>query len=586
MCPPHLVFVLFVNHFVPPPASDIFQLMPTPPSTSQTAACPQAGLTLLRRLPDTLTSPVQISVRRKLVREWLLAQARLRGTTLVIATRPPNAIFFAVDVRHVHFLSSPSARRPTLLVRSSANYNGARLRLIHRASDWVRALTTIAMNALPRLSNFHVQCPIGKGGGGEVYLVRDSHLIDGPALALKVVQKRNAFASHSTLRRALDERLALELVRDFPFVVRLVHAFQTATAFYLLTNFCSGGDLRTLLRRHRNARMSEETAKPLLAQIVLALEYVHSLNIIYRDLKPENVLLSSDFHIRLCDFGLCKVLSSMRLARAKSFCGSTMYMSPQVVSGTAYGFATDLWSLGALIFRVLVGRGPFEAPLSSVGVGNDSSEVHKRIVNDIPAVPGFVSSEARSLLYGLLTKQEEERFTLEDVKNCEFFKGVDWEKVLQDGYTRAKTEAAAVACATSKAQVRVDIEKSRAKASIGSQLDATVVKDLSNFDAQRLISHGVMLDDEELADKRVGRVKMRQRSEERDGSQGRAVRKASLVASSLSSLFQRDSVRDFELGDTTVVGFDFSPVEQNLRFSNELLTQLPQLGTQEAVVEF
>lgn len=560
--------------------------MPVPPSTSPSATRPQAGLTLLRRLPDTLTSSIQISVRRKLVREWLLAQARLRGTTLVIATRPPNAIFFAVDVRHVHFLSSPSARRPTLLVRSSANYNGARLRLIHRTSDWVRALTTIASHALPRLSNFHVQCPIGKGGGGEVYLVRHSRLIDGPALALKVVQKRNAFASHSTLRRALDERLALELIRDFPFVVQLVHAFQTATAFYLLTNFCSGGDLRTLLRRHRNARMSEENAKPLLAQVVLALEHVHSLNIIYRDLKPENILLSSNLHVRLCDFGLCKVLSSTRMARARSFCGSTMYMSPQVVSGVAYGFATDLWSLGALIFRVLVGRGPFEAPLSLVGAGNDTSEIHKRIVNDAPVIPGYVSPKARSLLYGLLTKQEEERMTLEDVKHCAFFEGTDWDKVLQDGYTCAKAEATQVAQATAEAESRTDLEKRRGKFPMGCQADATAVKALTNFDAQRLISHGVMLDDEELANKRAGRAQMHQRSEERDRAQPRAVRKASLVASSLSSLFQRDSVKDVELGDTTVVGFDFSPTERTLRFGNESHAQLPQIGLQQGIVEF
>lgn len=524
----------------------------SPASSFAYAHAPSVGLALLRRLPDTLSGPVHLAMRRRLLRDWVPAHACLRGTTLIVTTRAQPTLTTALDVRLVHFVTSPSARRPVIVVRAAIiTQHTVRLRLSQRAADWVRALTSIATVPIPRLCYFDVVCPIGKGGGGEVYVVRDARDSRAPPLAMKVVQKHAAFASSATLRRALDERLALELVRGFPFVVRLTHAFQTASALYMATVFCPGGDLRGLLRRTRAGRLQEKAAKLLLAQIVLAMEHVHSLRILFRDLKPENVLLSADGDVRLCDFGLCKVLPPSRPARARSFCGSTMYMSPQVVSAKPYGFATDLWSLGALFFRVLVGRAPFEQPPGLVDARNDAPDVESRILADNVVIPTHISPEARQLLLGLLRKQEEERMTLPQVKASAFFADIDWRSVLEDGYSRAKSRQSTVTNQSSS----VEPEDGPSR-----KVNETV-EGLSNFDSERLISHGVKLDDEELAcPRRSGRLARANRFDDNEW-QPRAARTASLMASSLSTLFTRDGGREAAIAASTIVGFNFSTAE-------------------------
>lgn len=565
---------------------------PALPSSALAPTPIKPGLALLRRIPDTLSGTVHLSVRRSFVRDWLPVHARMRGTTLILSTRSPQGVLLALDVRHVHILTSPSARRPSIIVHSSSSssHESARLRFPYRAVDWFRALTTVASAPIPRLSHFQVLCPIGKGGGGEVYLVHDARLPSAPLLAMKVVQKRHAFTSPATLRRALDERLALELVRGFPFVIGLTHAFQTASALYMLTHYCPGGDLRSLLRRQPNGRLSESRARPLLAQVVLALEHVHSLNVLFRDLKPENILLAANGDIRLCDFGLCKVLSrragggavrktglrvpgeavlppSAELSRARSFCGSTMYMSPQVVSGKSYSFATDLWSLGALFYRVLVGRAPFEQPSTHFGACNDPTEVQHRIVHDVPPMPTFLARETRSMLQGLLRKQEADRTTLSALKNMPYFTGVDWGRMLEDGFKRAAVPPGGGPRAreTNAADLLRD------------------VPGLANFDAERLISHGVALRDDELTTDIVKRGERRRgrrnsRKVERcdfsvadencggggdvRGGRGMATRKTSRVASSLTALFVRQESPPREAFDAPpIVGFNFSVAE-------------------------
>ena len=121
-------------------------------------------------------------------------------------------------------------------------------------------------------------------------------------------------------------------------------------------DLCAGGELFYLL--HQKGRLPEQVAKFYFAEILLGLEYIHSKGIIYRDLKPENVLLDIDGHIKLADFGLSKVLSSYD-ALANSFCGSPEYMSPEMLMGTGHGFAVDYYSLGAILYEMLTGLPPF-----------------------------------------------------------------------------------------------------------------------------------------------------------------------------------------------------------------------------------
>ncbi|CAN8069318.1 unnamed protein product [Agarophyton chilense] len=442
-------------------------------SVKPDATAQQPGVALLRRLPQTLTGPARLRRRKRLFREWALATVSLRGSALIILARGTQRVISTIDVHHVSH-TTPSPTVALVTVRSSTAIS-LHLRFDNDATAWLDALYAVVDARAPPLSHFRVLAPIGKGGGGEVYLVneRDDEHAVAPhrPLALKVVQKHDAFHSDGSLRHVLDERLVMELVRGFPFVVNLTHAFQTDKALYMVSDFCQGGNLKTVLNKAPRRRLSEPQARRYMSQIILAIEHIHSLNVIYRDVKPENVLLDANGNVRLCDFGLSKMLSTGRFGRTKSFCGSTSYMSPQIVTGKWYGIGTDLWSLGALFYRMLVGYAPFDDHSNKYSGRNDASEIEKRIQLDDVRYPSFLSDAAMEMLSGLLKKKEEERMNLQDLKEALFFEDVDWEGVLDEGYQ----SAAALETRPSEQGFEV-----------------------GNFDTKRLQSHGIRLEDEEL----------------------------------------------------------------------------------------
>jgi len=121
-------------------------------------------------------------------------------------------------------------------------------------------------------------------------------------------------------------------------------------------DLCAGGELFYLL--HQRGRLDPEAAKFYFAEILLGLEFIHSKGIVYRDLKPENVLIDIDGHAKLADFGLSKVLASHETL-TNSFCGSPEYMSPEMLLGTGHGFGVDYYSLGAILYEMLTGLPPF-----------------------------------------------------------------------------------------------------------------------------------------------------------------------------------------------------------------------------------
>ena len=122
-------------------------------------------------------------------------------------------------------------------------------------------------------------------------------------------------------------------------------------------DYCAGGEL--FFHLGKEGRFSEERSKFYAAEIVLALEHLHSLRIIYRDLKPENVLLDEKGHVRLTDFGLSKEGIKHNACGANSFCGTPEYLAPEILNRSGHGFAVDWWSLGALVYEMLTGLPPF-----------------------------------------------------------------------------------------------------------------------------------------------------------------------------------------------------------------------------------
>lgn len=145
-------------------------------------------------------------------------------------------------------------------------------------------------------------------------------------------------------------------------------------------DLCAGGELFYLL--HQRGRMQERQAKFYFAEILLGLEFIHSKGIVYRDLKPENVLLDIDGHIKLADFGLSKYLPSL-MSLTNSFCGSPEYMSPEMLNGQGHGFAVDYYSLGAILFEMLTGLPPFYS--------TDRMQMYQDIVDSNLSYPDYLN---------------------------------------------------------------------------------------------------------------------------------------------------------------------------------------------------
>lgn len=190
--------------------------------------------------------------------------------------------------------------------------------------------------------DFELMRVLGRGTYGKVVQVckRDT----GRLYAMKIMRKEDVIMRNQ-VKHTLTERHVLQSVRH-PFIVGLQFAFQTPDKLYLVLPFMGGGELFFHLRRERT--FSEARVLLYASEIVLALQELHRHDIVYRDLKPENVLMDAQGHLALSDFGLAKEAVSSLPGGASTFCGSPSYMAPEVLLGTGHGFAVDWWSFGTL----------------------------------------------------------------------------------------------------------------------------------------------------------------------------------------------------------------------------------------------
>lgn len=293
------------------------------------------------------------------------------------------------------------------------------------AERWSDVLRMVAFTRQPRLRDFQVVAPIGEGASGKVFLVRD--LKTGQKLALKCMRKTSAAAVKKPcdFRHAVDERLAHEAMNGVSYIVGLRHAFQTRDSFYLATEFCEGGDVYTFVDKHGGG-VSEELARVITAQVLLGLRTLHRQNVVFRDLKPENVLLDSRGRVRLADFGLCKLLDPT-VPLTRTVCGTFSYAAAEILAETGYGYSCDLWALGTFLYHIMIGRPPRVA--ASLQEARDQVFASKEPIiwyNDI------MSEEAISLVTSLIETNPERRLGcgpsgITEVCAHPFFKGVDWE---------------------------------------------------------------------------------------------------------------------------------------------------------------
>jgi len=277
----------------------------------------------------------------------------------------------------------------------------------------------------PALDSFDMIKVIGKGSFGKVFLAREKKTQE--MFALKVLRKDNII-KRNQVEHTRTERSVLGYV-DHPFIVGLNMAFQSKDKLYFVLDYCAGGEL--FFHLSKVGKFPEPRACFYASEIILAIACVHKLDIIYRDLKPENVLLDARGHVRLTDFGLSKEGITSSSTGATSFCGTPEYLAPEILNRQGHGRAVDWWSLGALLYEMLTGLPPFYC--------RDREKLFEKIRKGHLDYPNSLSARSQVLLRGLLTKDPKKRLgsgpnDALDIQQHTFFSEIDW-KMLANGET-------------------------------------------------------------------------------------------------------------------------------------------------------
>ncbi|KAI7879790.1 kinase-like protein [Lichtheimia hyalospora FSU 10163] len=268
------------------------------------------------------------------------------------------------------------------------------------------------------LQDFELMDTLGTGTFGRVYLTRFRST--NKFYAMKVL-KKSEVVRLKQVEHLLWEKQILASVR-FPFIVDLFCAFQDNTNLYMLLGYVVGGELFSHLRRA--GRFTNDMTRFYASEIVLAIEYLHSKNIVYRDLKPENLLIDHDGHIILTDFGFAKIIQD----RTWTLCGTPEYLAPEVIQSKGHGKAVDWWALGILIFEMLAGYPPF--------FDDNSFGIYEKILAGRVQFPSHFDFLAKDLLKRLLVGDRTKRLGNlkggpEDIKRHKWFRGVDWIGLLE-----------------------------------------------------------------------------------------------------------------------------------------------------------
>lgn len=225
------------------------------------------------------------------------------------------------------------------------------------------------------------------------------------------------------------EKHVFEQATNHPFLVGLHSCFQTESRLFFVIEYLCGGDLMYHMQRKR--RLPEDHARFYSAEICVALGFLHSRGIIYRDLKLDNVLLDIEGHVKLTDYGMCKE-GLGRGERTSTFCGTPNYIAPEMLRGEDYDFSIDWWALGVLLYEMMAGRSPFE-PIDTAGDNPDmNTEDHLfQVILEKPIrIPRSLSVRAASVLKGFLNKDPKERLGsadgLNEIRSHMFFRPIDW----------------------------------------------------------------------------------------------------------------------------------------------------------------
>ncbi|KAJ3102248.1 camp-dependent protein kinase catalytic subunit [Phlyctochytrium planicorne] len=266
------------------------------------------------------------------------------------------------------------------------------------------------------LADFHIDRTLGTGSFGRVHLVRLKQT--NRFYAMKVL-KKSEVVRMKQVEHTVNEKNILERLRH-PFLVSMLGTFQDSANIYFVLEYIQGGELFSYLRRC--GRFPNHVARFYAAEVVLAFENLHGSDIIYRDLKPENLLIDAQGHIKITDFGFAKVVPDVTW----TLCGTPDYLAPEIIQSKGYGKAVDWWALGVLIYEMLAGHPPF--------YDEDHFKLYEKILACKPKFPSHFDPLAKDLVKHLLTSDLTKRYGnlkagVADIKKHKWFAGIEWQKL-------------------------------------------------------------------------------------------------------------------------------------------------------------
>ncbi|XP_028254648.1 protein kinase C theta type isoform X2 [Parambassis ranga] len=293
-------------------------------------------------------------------------------------------------------------------------------------TPFTEAVSEEPLYAVPRkdpqpkftIEDFVLHKMLGKGSFGKVFLAELKKT--GRFFAVKAL-KKDVVLMDDDVECTMVERRVLSLAWENPYLTHLYCTFQTKENLFFVMEYLNGGDLMFHIQNCHKFDVHRATFYA--AEIICGLQFLHSKGIIYRDLKLDNVLLDSDGHIKIADFGMCKE-NMQEDSRTSTFCGTPDYIAPEILLGQKYSSSVDWWSFGVLLYEMLIGQSPFH--------GRDEEELFQSIRTDNPVYPSWLNKTAKDILIKLFVREPEERLGVKgNIRQHNFFSNLDWNALEQ-----------------------------------------------------------------------------------------------------------------------------------------------------------